>query len=460
LIDRDRRAVEELFVNQKIQVLIATSTLAWGVNFPAHLVIVKGTEYFDGHTKRYIDYPITDVLQMMGRAGRPQFDMEGKAVVMVQDTKKAFYKRFLYEPFPVESCLPKILPDYLNAEIAAGSVTSMQGALECLTWTFYYRRLLVGLSSYYQLEEASPTSVNAFLSKVVSDAVTCLLDSGCVEADSEDPSLTLYSTSNGRLASFYYLSHRTISLFIDQIMPTSSIEDLLYILSMCEEFALMPVRHGEDEVNATLASQMPLRVRGAADSPHTKAHILLQSHLSRRTHQLPIADYATDTKSLLDQTPRIIQAMIDFSAEQGWLACTLRSILLGQMLTQATWLEDSPLLQLSPEINSSHLAAFRYYYGDVVDAMLLRVPQSLLSGGWLIDGSCFLRAQVVNSRLLLRVVNQLEISFEMRCSIFIMSCNMSSREEQVLELRLTLSKVFTRIGLLPMEVTKCGSVDF
>lgn len=41
------------------QVLIATSTLAWGVNFPAHLVVVKGTEYFDGKSRRYVDYPIT-----------------------------------------------------------------------------------------------------------------------------------------------------------------------------------------------------------------------------------------------------------------------------------------------------------------------------------------------------------------------------------------------------------------
>jgi activating signal cointegrator complex subunit 3 len=48
----DRKLVEELFVNQKIQILIATSTLAWGVNFPAHLVIVKGTEFYDGKTKR------------------------------------------------------------------------------------------------------------------------------------------------------------------------------------------------------------------------------------------------------------------------------------------------------------------------------------------------------------------------------------------------------------------------
>lgn len=43
LQERDRKTVEELFVNQKIQVLIATATLAWGVNFPAHLVVIKGT---------------------------------------------------------------------------------------------------------------------------------------------------------------------------------------------------------------------------------------------------------------------------------------------------------------------------------------------------------------------------------------------------------------------------------
>ena len=40
---------------------------------------------------------------MMGRAGRPQFDDQGKAVILVHDVKKHFYKKFLYEPFPVES---------------------------------------------------------------------------------------------------------------------------------------------------------------------------------------------------------------------------------------------------------------------------------------------------------------------------------------------------------------------
>lgn len=77
LTSRDRETVERLYLDGHIQVLIATATLAWGVNLPAHLVIVKGTEFFDGKLSRYVDYPVTDILQMMGRAGRPQFDKEG-----------------------------------------------------------------------------------------------------------------------------------------------------------------------------------------------------------------------------------------------------------------------------------------------------------------------------------------------------------------------------------------------
>ena len=43
--------------------------------------------------RRYVDFPITDVLQMMGRAGRPQYDQHGVAVIMVADAKKSFYKK-------------------------------------------------------------------------------------------------------------------------------------------------------------------------------------------------------------------------------------------------------------------------------------------------------------------------------------------------------------------------------
>lgn len=39
--------------------------LLGGVNLPCHLVIVKGTEFYDGKTHRYVDMPVTDVLQVI-----------------------------------------------------------------------------------------------------------------------------------------------------------------------------------------------------------------------------------------------------------------------------------------------------------------------------------------------------------------------------------------------------------
>ena len=54
--------------------LLATATLAWGVNLPAFAVIIKGTDVFDPSKGGMQDLNILDVQQMFGRAGRPQFD--------------------------------------------------------------------------------------------------------------------------------------------------------------------------------------------------------------------------------------------------------------------------------------------------------------------------------------------------------------------------------------------------
>ena len=138
----DRKIVEDLFLGNKIQLLVATSTLAWGVNFPARLVIIKGTEFFDPKLKKYVDFPVTDILQMIGRAGRPQFDDKGIACVFVEESKKNFYKKYLNDPFPIESSLLSQLSDHFNAEINAGSITNRQHCIDWLTWTYFFRRIL------------------------------------------------------------------------------------------------------------------------------------------------------------------------------------------------------------------------------------------------------------------------------------------------------------------------------
>ncbi|NXH40384.1 ASCC3 protein, partial [Dicaeum eximium] len=354
LHERDRKTVEELFVNCKIQVLIATSTLAWGVNFPAHLVIVKGTEYYDGKTRRYVDYPITDVLQMMGRAGRPQFDDQGKAVILVHDIKKDFYKKFLYEPFPVESSLLEVLADHLNAEIAAGTITSKQDAMDYITWTYFFRRLIMN-PTYYNLDDVSHDTMNKYLSSLVEKSLFDLEGSYCIEVGEDNRSIE--PLTYGRIASYYYLKHPTIGMFKDQLKPESNIEELLLILTNADEYTDLPVRHNEDQMNSELAKHLPIEVNPHSfDSSHTKTHLLLQAHFSHA--MLPCPDYATDTKTVLDQAIRICQAMLDVAAHHGWLVTALNITNLVQMVVQGRWIHDSSLLTL-PNIELQHLYLFR-----------------------------------------------------------------------------------------------------
>ena len=59
-----------------------------------------------------------------------------------------------------------------------------------------------------------------------------------------------------------------------------------------------------------------------------------------------MSDYVTDTKSVLDQTARVLQAMVDVSADGGWLHTALGVMHLTQMVTQARFLDDSQLADL------------------------------------------------------------------------------------------------------------------
>ena len=47
LVRYDRTTIENLYRDGSFKVLVCTSTLAWGVNLPAHTVIIRGTEVYD-----------------------------------------------------------------------------------------------------------------------------------------------------------------------------------------------------------------------------------------------------------------------------------------------------------------------------------------------------------------------------------------------------------------------------
>jgi pre-mRNA-splicing helicase BRR2 len=80
---------------------------------------------------------------MMGRACGPVGSESGRCLLMCQNVKKEYYKKFLYEALPIESHLDHYLHDHFNAEIVTKTIENKQDAVDYLTWTFYYRRLVL-----------------------------------------------------------------------------------------------------------------------------------------------------------------------------------------------------------------------------------------------------------------------------------------------------------------------------
>ena len=349
LVESDRSLSEELFANNKIQILVATSTLAWGVNLPAHLVVVKGTQFFDAKIEGYKDMDLTDVLQMLGRAGRPQFDTTGIARIFTQDSKKDFYKHFLHTGFPVESTLHKVLDNHLGAEVSAGTIATMQDALDYLTWTFFFRRLHKN-PSYYGLEIsaeehntiAAQQMANDYMIELVEKSLRDLAESRCLELY---PNGNVDPTPFGKIMSYYYLSHKTIRHLLTHAKPNATFADVLFWMSSATEYDELPVRHNEDLINGELAKNLPIDAKSFDGlplwDPHVKSFLLLQSHMSRI--ELPLSDYIGDSNSVLDQSIRIIQASIDVTVEVGHLSTALMYMTLLQCIKSARWPSDSPL---------------------------------------------------------------------------------------------------------------------
>lgn len=116
-----------------------------------------GVQYYEGKEHRYVDYPVMDVLQMMGRACRPTEDERSRCVLMCQQTRKDFYKKFLAEGLPIESHLPThLLHDYFLAEIAVKTIENKQDAMVCFVCLYSYWSITISVG-YFDMDILLPT---------------------------------------------------------------------------------------------------------------------------------------------------------------------------------------------------------------------------------------------------------------------------------------------------------------
>lgn len=139
LANEQRRVVERAFRDRELKVIVATPTLAAGVNVPARRVVVRDHERWNGSEMEPLS--VLEVHQMFGRAGRPHLDPYGEAVVVaesheVDDVRERYVEA---EPEPVRSKLrsQRALRTHVLASVASGFADSRAAILELLDETFY-----------------------------------------------------------------------------------------------------------------------------------------------------------------------------------------------------------------------------------------------------------------------------------------------------------------------------------
>ncbi|MEI6437549.1 MAG: DEAD/DEAH box helicase [Candidatus Omnitrophota bacterium] len=140
LTPSQRELVEENFKTGLIKTICSTPTLAAGVNLPARRAIVRDAKRYSA-TAGQVFIPASEYKQCAGRAGRPQYDDYGEAVLIAKNLsdQNALFERFILAgPEPVESKLAdeSELRKHILASIAAGYVNDVNSTFEFLDKTF------------------------------------------------------------------------------------------------------------------------------------------------------------------------------------------------------------------------------------------------------------------------------------------------------------------------------------
>ncbi len=192
LSSRQRRMVEQGFKQRLIKCIVATPTLAAGVNIPAQRVVIRDLWRYEANFGMQ-PIPILEYKQQAGRAGRPQYDTVGEAITIAKNgnQKDKIYENYIHadtEPIYSKLGSQAALRMHLLAVIASRFVDSLDQIYAFIESTFFAYQAEV-----YTLEEEIET------------ALTFLRDHEFIE-----------DIDNGRLMATLF-GTRTSSLYIDPL---------------------------------------------------------------------------------------------------------------------------------------------------------------------------------------------------------------------------------------------------
>ncbi|KAJ1018815.1 hypothetical protein NDA16_004620 [Ustilago loliicola] len=255
---------------------------------------------------------------MMGRAGRPQFDRSGVAVIMCEDTVQAHYRELVSGSRDIESSLAPNLVEHVNAEVGLRGRTTEAQIKDWIRQSFMWTRLQKNPTYYLSKEEGiGLDSVEEILQHLCTKTLVALQVASLISCPEQ--SAEIISTEYGDIMSRFFLRYNTM-LALMAMPDNASTKAVLEAVAEAEEFGDQRMRQGEKGFLGSLRTHVEIRfpprqVARIAD----KVSLLIQAHLSAiNLSQLTKSaggdvNPTGDIRRILPHATRIVKAAVDIA---------------------------------------------------------------------------------------------------------------------------------------------------
>jgi len=336
-------------------VLVCTATLAWGVNLPAHTVVIKGTTLYDPSKGGFRDLGLLDVQQIFGRAGRPGFDTSGEGVIVTEHKKLAHYLSLLTHSTPIESQFISNLADNLNAEVVLGTVTNVREGAQWLGYSYLHTRMEQNPLAYGLTWEdvRMDPGLLQHRRKLVREAARTLDGAKMVRFD--ERSGQLYQTEAGRIASHFYIKQASMEIFDEHLRRHMSMPEVFHMVSHASEFENISPREDEmaelESLQRDRKRACPIEIKATLGDKAGKVNLLLQVYISRA--RMDAFSLVADSSYISQNCSRICRALFELCLRRGWPSLAETLLTLTKTVDLRIWPHQHTLRQfettLSPE---------------------------------------------------------------------------------------------------------------
>ncbi|KAF8812579.1 Sec63-domain-containing protein [Phlegmacium glaucopus] len=348
MLRSDRNMIEGMFEAKAIKVLCCTATLAWGVNLPAHAVIIKGTQVYDSMKGNFVDLSVLDVLQVFGRAGRPGFETSGEGYICTTEDKLTHYLDAVTSQVSISQFQTGMI-DALNAEISLGTVSNVHDAVQWLGYTYLFVRMRVNPFVYGIARDSvvDDPQLGGKRKELVNLAAQKLAETKMITFENQHGRFNI--TDLGRIAAKYYIRHSSMEIFTQEFRPKMSEADVLGMLCKSTEarsfhhFDQIQIRESEVQELEHIMKRVPCEVKGGTDTTAGKVNILLQGYISREI----VEDFAlvSDMAYVAQNGGRIIRAVLEIAMSKKWSSVTAVLLELSKAVETRLWPFHHPLKQ-------------------------------------------------------------------------------------------------------------------